>query len=90
MESLGQSIPDDRCFAIKQLTVHMCSITLIEDIYLLMTIDVMIVNIFNLLCGLGRWAIPLDKGLFEEIKVRVSTSTPAIVHADIEFRKEEK
>ncbi|GKF40045.1 hypothetical protein Tco_0120106, partial [Tanacetum coccineum] len=24
-------------------------------------------NILNLLCGHGRWAIPLDKGFFEEI-----------------------
>ncbi|GJS53013.1 hypothetical protein Tco_0626375 [Tanacetum coccineum] len=49
-----------------ELTVRSAQ-TLIEDIYLLMTVDVMIVNIFKLLRGLGRWAIHLDKGLFEEI-----------------------
>ncbi|GKB33855.1 hypothetical protein Tco_0873256 [Tanacetum coccineum] len=51
---------------IKQLTVHSAQ-TLIKDIYLLMTVDVMIVNFFKLLRGHGRWAIPLDKGLLEEI-----------------------
>ncbi|GJR99997.1 hypothetical protein Tco_0316506 [Tanacetum coccineum] len=32
-----------------------------------MALDTNFVNIFKLLRGLGRWAIPLDKGLFEEI-----------------------
>ncbi|GKC54757.1 hypothetical protein Tco_1077502, partial [Tanacetum coccineum] len=25
------------------------------------------VNAFKLFCGHGRWAVPLDKGLFKEI-----------------------
>ncbi|GJS41290.1 hypothetical protein Tco_0566333 [Tanacetum coccineum] len=29
------------------------------------------VNIFKLLCGHGRWAVPLDKGFFEKIPVDV-------------------
>ncbi|GKA90059.1 putative reverse transcriptase domain-containing protein [Tanacetum coccineum] len=58
-ESLGRCHPRNWSLRVKQLTVHSAQ-TLIEDIYLLMTIDV-------LLCGLGRWAVPLDKGLFEEI-----------------------
>ncbi|GJV57582.1 putative ribonuclease H-like domain-containing protein [Tanacetum coccineum] len=65
-ESLGLSHPRDRSLRIKQLTLHSAQ-TLIKDIYLLMTVDVMIVNVFKLLCDHGRWAIPLDKGLFDEI-----------------------
>ncbi|GKE35863.1 hypothetical protein Tco_1455185, partial [Tanacetum coccineum] len=75
---------------------------------------VLVVNIFKLLCGHGRWEIPLDKGLLRRSQVlivhgaslsthpgasifpqfaycsvvRVSTSTPAMVPADIEFRRE--
>ncbi|GJR88001.1 hypothetical protein Tco_0212012 [Tanacetum coccineum] len=65
-ESLGWSHPRDRSLRIKQLTVHSAK-TIIKDIYLLMTIDVVVVNIFKMLHAHGRWAIPLDKDLFEEI-----------------------
>ncbi|GKA49771.1 hypothetical protein Tco_0742844 [Tanacetum coccineum] len=58
-ESLGRSYPGDRSLRIERLTVHSAQ-TFIKDFYLLMTIDI-------LLCGLGRSAIPLDKGLYEEI-----------------------
>ncbi|GJX49951.1 hypothetical protein Tco_0276796 [Tanacetum coccineum] len=58
-EILGRCHPKNWSLRIKQIMVHSAQ-TFIEDVYLLMAIDV-------LLRGLGWWAIPLDKGLFEEI-----------------------
>ncbi|GJZ92242.1 retrotransposon protein, putative, ty1-copia subclass [Tanacetum coccineum] len=58
-ESLGRCHPGNWSLRIKQLTVHSAQ-TLIEYIYLLMTIDVMS-------RALVYQEIPLDKGLFEEI-----------------------
>ncbi|GKC77131.1 hypothetical protein Tco_1127905 [Tanacetum coccineum] len=57
--SFGRCHPKNWSLRIKQMMVHSAQ-TFIEDVYLLMAIDV-------LLRGLGWWAIPLDKGLFEEI-----------------------
>ncbi|GJW41410.1 hypothetical protein Tco_0067255 [Tanacetum coccineum] len=52
----------DRSLRIKQLTV-LSAQTLIKDIYLLMTIDV----VGRALVYHERWEIPLDKGLFKKI-----------------------
>ncbi|GKC54848.1 hypothetical protein Tco_1077593 [Tanacetum coccineum] len=65
-ESLGRSHPGDKFLRIKQLRFHSAQ-TLIKDIYLLMIIDVVVVKSLSLLCGHGRWAIPLNKGLFKKI-----------------------
>ncbi|GJV25658.1 hypothetical protein Tco_1378353 [Tanacetum coccineum] len=73
-ESFGRCHPKNWSMRIKQLTVH-SSQTLKEDIYLLMTIDV-------LLRSLGWWAIPLDKGSFEEIP-GIDSSWGEFVHPSL-------
>ncbi|GJZ38888.1 hypothetical protein Tco_0585451 [Tanacetum coccineum] len=87
-ESLGWCHPRNWSLRIKQLMVHSAQ-TLIEDIYLLMTIDV--VSRALLLYGQGKWAVPLDKFLFEEIPSIDSSWASLSTHlfaAPVEFSRD--
>ncbi|GKD50036.1 hypothetical protein Tco_1279012 [Tanacetum coccineum] len=80
-ESLGQYHSRNWSMRIKQLTVHSTQ-TLIEAVYLLMTINVMIMKYLHATLLSGWWAIPLYKGLFEEIP-GVDSSWGEYVHPSL-------